>query len=153
MDGAISRAGGAELYAARKALPLIPGTHCDRCVTGGAKITVGGQLNAKWCIHAVGPNYRVLDGVGKSLEEGDLLLRSAYLTSMALAANNGTIKTIGFSLLSAGIFRGPRSLATVLDIAVQSIIDGAYNGLQEVHLVAFTEVELRECCEALARMA
>jgi O-acetyl-ADP-ribose deacetylase (regulator of RNase III) len=138
VDGAISKAGGPELLAARKALPVLPGKRRNRCATGGAKITVGGRLNANWCIHAVGPNYRVLEGLGKSLEDGE---------------ENGGIQTVGFSLLSAGIFRGPRSLRAVLDIAVRAVLDGAFGGLEEVHLVAFTEEELDECCAALGRAA
>jgi O-acetyl-ADP-ribose deacetylase (regulator of RNase III) len=153
VDGAISKAGGPELLAARKALPVLPGKRRNRCATGGAKITVGGRLNANWCIHAVGPNYRVLEGLGKSLEDGDRLLHGAYLKSMQLAKENGGIQTVGFSLLSAGIFRGPRSLRAVLDIAVRAVLDGAFGGLEEVHLVAFTEEELDECCAALGRAA
>lgn len=151
VDGAISKAGGPELLAARNALPVLPGKRRNRCATGSAKITVGGRLNATWCIHAVGPNYRVLEGLGKSLEDGDRLLHGAYLKSMQLAEENGGIRTIGFSLLSAGIFRGPRSLCAVLDIAVQAVLDGAFEGLEEVHLVAFTKEELTECCAALGR--
>ena len=72
-----------------------------------------GSLYAGNVIHAVGPNYRVLVGSGRSAEEGDKLLRDAYRTSMAAAAAAG-VAHLGFSLLSAGIFRGPRSLSHVL---------------------------------------
>lgn len=64
------------------------------------------SLHVPYVIHAVGPNYNSLD----SLEEGDSLLESAYATSMVLAAKAG-LATVGFSLLSAGIFRGRRSLS------------------------------------------
>lgn len=104
-------------------------------------ITIGGRLNAKWCIHAVGPNYRVHVAANhRSLEDCDKLIYSAYLKSMKLAAQHG-IKTIAFSLLSAGVFRGPQTLQQVLNVAVDAIVDGAYEGLQEVHLCAFKSEE------------
>ena len=48
MDGAISRAGGEALYKARKALPVLehlPNWKISE-LTGDAKITIGGELNA-----------------------------------------------------------------------------------------------------------
>jgi hypothetical protein len=58
-----------------------------------------------YVVHAVGPNYNTC----RDEAEGDELLRSAYASAMSVAAKAG-IATIGFSLLSAGIFRGRRSL-------------------------------------------
>ena len=45
--------------------------------------------------------------------------------------------TLAFSLLSSGIFRGNCLLGHVLGIGVKAIEDGAYEGLEEVHMVAF----------------
>ena len=39
-------------------------------------------------------------------------------------------KTVAFSLLSAGIFRGRQSLDTILAISVGAVADGAYEGLE-----------------------
>eukprot|EP00750_Incisomonas_marina_P033027 INCI9528.2.p1 GENE.INCI9528.2~~INCI9528.2.p1 ORF type:complete len:647 (-),score=130.09 INCI9528.2:1613-3493(-) len=140
VDGAISKAGGPALLEARKRLP--EKRKGLRCATGDAKITVGGKLQAKWCIHAVGPNYRTqMAAKGRSVEHCDHLLQSAYQRSMEVAAENN-VKTLAFSLISAGVFRGPRSLQEVLDIAVAGIVQADYEGLQEVHLVAFTIEEL-----------
>jgi hypothetical protein len=44
-------------------------------------------------------------------------------------------------LLSAGVFRGLQTLENVLGIAVQAIKDNAYKGLEEVHLIAFSNKE------------
>ena len=59
VDGAISDAGGKALARARQALPVLDNKQ-TRCPTGDAKITISGDLKARdYCIHAVGPNYRV----------------------------------------------------------------------------------------------
>ena len=150
VDGAISAAGGVELAEARAELPVLPGTRGVRCLTGSAVITTGGQLAAIHCIHAVGPNYYHFNrGVaGASLAEADRKLYAAYAKSMELAAAAGA-KTLGFALLSSGIFRGPRSVEEVLAIAYDAITNSAYKGLVEVHLIGFTDAE----CAALTRVA
>ena len=166
VDGAIGKAGGKALLAARKALPVLqspsrggkklipskkgfrPWRFRDRCHTGDAKITVGGDLNAEWCIHAVGPNYRVMLGLGYKREEADAMLRSAYIAAMRLASER-MFKTVAFSLLSTGVFRGPTSVAENVQIGARAVWDGAYEGLDEVHLVAFTDDELKACCAAV----
>ena len=72
-DRAVSARGGAALKAAREALPLVgPKAQQTRCKPGGAVITVGGGLGAKWCVHAVGPDYRSEKGA-----EGEPLSREA----------------------------------------------------------------------------
>ncbi|RJS71642.1 hypothetical protein CW714_05480 [Methanophagales archaeon] len=53
---------------------------CDRigyCPVGGARVTTGGELKAKYVIHAVGPMY------GEGAEEEKL--RNATLNSLKLA--------------------------------------------------------------------
>jgi len=52
------------------------------------------------------------------------------------------LRQIAFSLLSAGIFRGDRSLEAVLQIGVCAVRESAYSGLEEVHLVGFKAEEL-----------
>ena len=58
-------------------------------------------------------------------------------------------KTVAFSLLSAGVFRGPKSVADNVNIGAKAVWDAAYEGLDEVHLVAFTDEELKACCAAV----
>ena len=75
VDGAICDAGGPALAAARRALPLLDAPHGRghiRCHTGDAVATIGGDLSARICIHAVGPNYAF------HRDDGDALLSSAY---------------------------------------------------------------------------
>ena len=153
VDGAITSAGGDLLAEKREALPCLEGSDWRRCATGDAVVTAGGPFGSLRCdavIHAVGPNYHSLpDGEGDELERGDALLRSAYVHSMARAKEE-KCKTVAFSLLSAGIFRGRQSLDTILAISVGAVADGAYEGLERVHLVAFTPAEQRKLKAAAA---
>ena len=50
------------------------------------------------------------------------------------------LETIGFSLISAGIFREPRSLEQVLEIGATAIVESAYPELKEVHMVCPNQV-------------
>ena len=160
VDGAISEAGGEALFLAREALPELEGRPGVRCACGDAKTTVGGDLPAQFVIHAVGPNYRGFreeadpenpdEGPGDVEDElmADGLLYSAYQCAM-VEARTQKMASVGFSLLSSGIFRGRRPLGAVLRIGVLAIAANAYPGLEEVAMVGFKESEI----EALAAEA
>lgn len=75
--------------------------HCD---TGSAVITPGFNLKAKYIIHAVGPMW--MDGKHKEPEQ----LYGAYYKSLELAEANHC-RSIGFPLISAGVFGYPVELA------------------------------------------
>ena len=144
VDGAITRAGGRNLDTDRRNLPVLEVRQGReiRIMTGGAVSTGPNdydKLHAAYVIHAVGPDYR---RVG-SIKEGNILLQQAYENSMRVAKDKG-IKYIGFSLLSSGIFRGDPekiSLDEVLKIGIDTVKNNLYDGLLEVHFVAFTETE------------
>lgn len=144
VDGAVCRAGGEELARAREALPLL--STYTRCNVGDAVLTVGGDLKATWCVHAVGPNYADFDDSDEE-EDPDDLLRGAYAAAMQRAKEK-RVSTLAFALLSAGIFRGNRTLTQVLRIGVDSIARNTYEGLAKVHLVAFTDTERRALVRA-----
>mmetsp|Transcript_4844 Transcript_4844/g.11140 ORF Transcript_4844/g.11140 Transcript_4844/m.11140 type:complete len:394 (-) Transcript_4844:1543-2724(-) len=123
VDGAINEAGGPGLWMDRKALPVLEGTGDIRCRTGGAVVTGPnryGTLRVPYVVHAVGPAYVRFEGDDYS--QPDALLRLAYQESLKRCQEEG-ITDVAFSLLSAGIFRGNRSLHDVLTIAVMAIRD------------------------------
>lgn len=74
------------------------------CDEGSAVITPGFKLPAKYVIHAVGPRYT--DGKHGEPE----LLYSAYYKSLLLAKENG-LHSVGFPLISAGVFGYPEDEA------------------------------------------
>lgn len=133
----------------RQALPEVgPGI---RCSMGNAVITGPnsyGKLNTHYVIHAVGPNYKKL----KSLDAGDALLSSAYNSSLE-CAKTAKLEAVAFSLLSAGVFRGSRSVKEVLRIGMAAICKfGGYTELQEVHMCAFNENEADTLVEVAEEM-
>ena len=100
VDGAINKAGGAALVAARRALPIVPGTSETRCPVGDAQWTAAGKLPVRIVIHAVGPNFNPKAAwVQKVAANGDELLYNAYAASMRLAKEQ-KCETLAFSLLS-----------------------------------------------------
>ena len=61
------------------------------------------------------------------------------------------MKTLAFSLISAGIFAGGRGMKAVLRLSVRAIRATAYPGLQ-VHMVAFTDRELNVLQQVAAKV-
>lgn len=88
--GAIRRKGGPAIQA-----------ECDELgdtFVGGAILTTGGKLKAKYVIHAVGPR------MGEGNEE--VKLRNATLNSLKVADEH-SLKSIAFPAISTGIFGFP----------------------------------------------
>ena len=104
VDGAIHRAAGPELV--RASMALAP------CATGDAVITPGFRLRARYVIHAVGPVWR---GGGNDEE---MLLRSAYERSFALALAQGDVASIAFPAISTGVYGFPKARAAEIAVAV-----------------------------------
>jgi O-acetyl-ADP-ribose deacetylase (regulator of RNase III) len=93
--------GGGVAWAIRRKGGLSIQAEClkiGRTPVGGAAITTGGKLKAKYVIHAVGPRW----GEGDEDEK----LKNATLNSLKLADKNN-LKSIAFPAISAGIFGFP----------------------------------------------
>ena len=102
--GAIRRKGGPEIQAECN---NIGGTF-----VGGAVITTGGKLKAKYVIHAVGPRM----GQGNEDEK----LKNSTVNSLKLA-DEKNLKSIAFPAISTGVFRFP--VERCAEIMLQVTID------------------------------
>jgi O-acetyl-ADP-ribose deacetylase (regulator of RNase III) len=119
VDGAIHRAGGPSIMAELK-------EKYKGCPTGSAVITRGGNLKAKYVIHAVGPRY------SGSAKDADLLA-GAYRKSLELCFQQN-ISSIAFPSISTGIYGYPVEEAA--RIALKTVVDYLEKH-QEIELVRF----------------
>ena len=119
VDGAIHRAGGPKIMSECRKI--------EGCPTGEARLTTGGNLKAKYVLHAVGPIYR--DGAHGEPE----LLKSAYLSCLKLASANA-IKSISFPSISTGVYGYP--IYDAAKIALTTVIDYLKTH-QEISLIRF----------------
>ncbi len=103
VDGAIHRAAGPELLRELMQYPL--------CPTGGAVITKGYRLPARYVIHAVGPVWR--DGNAGERR----LLQSAYETAFQRARDAGDVRSIAFPAISTGVYGFPKRDAAAIAVA------------------------------------
>lgn len=118
--GAIRRKGGPQIQ-----------NECDkigRTSVGGAVITTGGNLKAKYVIHAVGPRL----GEGNEDEK----LKNATLNSLKLADENN-LKSISFPAISTGVFGFPvRRCAEIMLKTTLDYLKGQ-TGLEKVVFCLF----------------
>jgi len=106
--GAIRRRGGPKI---QEECNRIGGTH-----VGGAVITTGGNLAAKYVIHAVGPRH--------GEEHEDAKLKDATLNSLILA-DQKNLKSIAFPAISTGIFGFPKDrCATIMLSTTIAYLEG-----------------------------
>lgn len=113
VDGAIHRAAGPELLQ-----ELLRYPSCD---TGGAVLTKGYRLPAKYVIHAVGPVWRG----GHAGEPA--LLRRAYESAFARAKDHSDIRTIAFPAISTGVYRFPKAEAAAIAVDAMRRYDGLFD--------------------------
>jgi O-acetyl-ADP-ribose deacetylase len=137
VDGAIHRAAGPELLEECRTL--------GGCPTGGAKITKGYRLPAKFVIHAVGPRYR--DGRHGEPE----LLASCYLESLQLAEANG-VRSIAFPAISCGIYGYPVSEAACIAVRTVARFLPEHQSIARVIFVCFGQDVLQAYQSALREL-
>lgn len=137
VDGAIHRAAGPELLAECRTL--------GGCETGGAKITRGYRLPAKYVIHAVGP---IWNGGGRG---EDALLTSCYAKAIALCGGHG-LSSIAFPAISTGIYRFSAERAA--DIAVKTTVEALPSApsLARIVFCCFSADSARLHDEAMTRI-
>ena len=159
IDGRINDAGGRQLIADRKALPVLSGAGTRwavRCETGKAKMTGPnypsyGSLHVPYVIHAVGPNYNGWK-TERGWSTGDGQLADAYDASLE-CGKRANLEAIAFTLLSAGYFRGSRTRKQVLRIGMGTICDyEGYAGLREVWMCGYKEEEVNALLEIADEM-
>lgn len=119
VDGAIHRAGGSII--------LDECIQIGGCETGEAVITSGGNLNAGYVIHTVGPVYR--DG----LHGEAALLANAYKNCLKLTSSK-SLKSIAFPSISTGAYRYP--LEQAAEIALKTAIS-YLNENSDIELIRF----------------
>jgi O-acetyl-ADP-ribose deacetylase (regulator of RNase III) len=137
VDGAIHRVGGPTILEECRTL--------GGCETGDAKITTGGELNAKFVIHTVGPVYR-------SGNEGEAeLLASCYRRSLEVASENG-IRSVSFPAISTGAYGYPVNEAS--RVALRAVIDYVHDrdDIELVRFVLFSSGDLKAYDEVFAEL-
>ncbi len=141
VDGAIHRAGGAEILEECKQIRALQG----QLPAGQAVITGGGKLKARHVIHTVGP---VWYGGGSNEEE---TLASAYRESLRLAAQYD-LKTVAFPSISTGAYGFPLDKAAPIAISTASEFFKAPSSIEEVRFVLFDAFALNEFQNAMNGM-
>src|SRR3972149_3772922 len=128
VDGAIHRAGGHRIKDECRKI--------GRCPTGGAVLTIGGNLKARFVIHAVGPIYKD----GKHGEAGHL--KDAYEASLRIAKEKG-LKSVAFPSISTGAYGYP--IEEAAEIALKTVMGFVKEnrGFELVRFVLFSDQDLK----------
>jgi O-acetyl-ADP-ribose deacetylase (regulator of RNase III) len=130
VDGAIHRAGGLAIL--EECREIRRSQHPHGLATGGAVITTGGNLPARFVVHTVGPIYG--QHAGREAE----LLGDCYKNSLGLAVQN-SLPSIAFPAISTGAFGYPAAQAAA--VASQTIMEflATDSLIKEVRLVFFSQ--------------
>ena len=135
VDGAIHRAGGAEIL--RECEEIRRTRFPGGLPTGEAVMTTAGRLPAKCVIHTVGPIYGRHDG-----KEAQLLA-NCYLNSLNLAAD-GQMTSVAFPAISTGVYGYPKSeAAPIVSETMKNFFLGDER-IEKVWLVFFKEDDAAE---------
>lgn len=98
---------------------------------GGAAITTGGNLKARYVVHAVGPRM----GEG----DEDQKLAAATRNSLSVASNKG-LKSIAFPAVSTGIFGFPKErCARIMLATVEEVLRKGETSLEKVFFCLYDE--------------
>lgn len=123
--GAIVRKGGRTIQDESNYIGFVP--------VGNAAITGGGNLKARYVIHAVGPR------MGEGAE--DEKLRNATHNSLLLAEENN-IRTLSFPAISTGIFGYPVDRCAKIMLSTLKQYSQGQTSVVEIHMCLFDEATL-----------
>ena len=146
VDGAIRNAGGPAIDSECQEIFDREGV----CPPGRAVITTGGNLLARYVIHAVGPIYD--DGEQREAET----LARCYKNSLRLAVERG-IRSIAFPAISTGNFRYPiEPAARVALTAVKAFVEQAHQNHEmvpeHIQFVLFDEEAYKSYVNAFSEL-
>jgi len=142
VDGAIHRAGGPAILEDCKRIVARQGS----LPTGKAVITTGGNLEAGYVIHTVGPIWHG----GRSGEPE--LLESAYRESMNLAAEK-RLTSLSFPSISTGAYGYPVDKAARIALgAVISFLKEEATSIKEAFFVLFDSRTFEAYASALREL-
>lgn len=133
--GAIRRRGGPSIQA-----------ECDRighCPTGGAVVTGGGGLPARWVIHAVGPVW----GGGAGGEEG--LLTSAVRSALE-RAEEVRARSVALPAISTGVYAFPLERAARISVEAAGAFAPTAKSVERIVFCLFDESARRAYERALS---
>ena len=138
VDGAIHRAGGPSLMQELRA------KYPQGCPTGQAVITGGGNLKARYVLHAVGPVY---SGKLKDAE----LLASAYQACLTLCSQH-EISTVAFPSISTGVYGYPVEEAAPIALRTVAAYLAEHPEIRLVRFVLFDPKTFTAYQRALAQL-
>lgn len=131
VDGAIHRAGGPAILEACHELRR--SKYPDGLPTGEAVLTSGGNLQAPYVIHTVGPVYG--EHGGREAE----FLAACYQNSLRICADEG-LASVAFPAISTGAYGYPRAeAAAVASRAIAESLSAMH--IQKVRLIFFKEAD------------
>ena len=141
VDGVIHRRGGPRILQECKKIRETEWP--NGLPTGKAVMTSGGNLQARYVIHTVGPVWHG----GKQNEQ--VLLAEAYKNTLTLAVSKG-LKTVAFPSISTGAYGYPMEKASKTTLEAVKEFLQEEDKLEEVLFVLFTQSDL-ETYEETAR--
>lgn len=141
VDGAIHRAGGPDIMRELRTIRDRQGG----CPTGEAVITRAGLLRARHVVHTVGPVWQ-----GGATGEANLL-RSAYLSSLRLAAAHGA-RTIAFPSISTGVYGYPIERAAPVALGAVREYALKHGQFNEIRFVLFSDRDFQVYRQALEQL-
>lgn len=128
VDGAIHRAGGPRILEECRKIRRQRG----ELLPGEAVITAGGNLNAQYVIHTVGPIWH-----GGTHDE-DRLLANAYRNSLTLAVKH-KIQSLAFPSISTGAYGFPITRAARIAVGAVAEFLKDHGGIREVRFIVFSD--------------